>query len=150
VRAGNLDSARALLQDAQERFAALGADSLGAEVRVRRVELAVAEGDGTAALRLADHALALPALSAGANPLVAAAQRLRGQALQLVGRDAEAALAFSAAIETARGCRADYELALCIRAGTERDDPRRAEAEQILSRLGVRSAKDVAQVAPVP
>jgi class 3 adenylate cyclase/tetratricopeptide (TPR) repeat protein len=142
VRAGDLAVGAEHLADAQHQFAALGADSLGAEVLVRLAELAVASRDGAQGLRLADDALTHPACSAGANPLLAAAQRLRGQALSLLGRAADAAAAFSTSIETARGCRADYELALSLLAGSEPADPRRAEADMIMRSLGV-----VAQVA---
>jgi tetratricopeptide (TPR) repeat protein len=137
VRAGDLDAGHSLLLDAQEQLAALGADSLGAEVLVRRAELAVAEGDGRRALRLVDDALGLPALAAG--PLLAAAQRLRGQALALLGEGAAAAAAFATSLETARGCHADYELALTLLAGTQLDDPRREEASRLLTSLGVTS-----------
>ena len=143
ARAGRFEDAHALLMDALARFEELGATELVLETSARIAECFVLEGHHEEALRFAKDALAYVREIEGLAPLEAMLERLVGYAIHQSRsrRPAEAQPHFAESLRIARAANARYEIALTLRAlaDTTGDAAAGAEAQTLLTALGVAS-----------
>jgi tetratricopeptide (TPR) repeat protein len=145
LRAGDVDGARRLLEDARVQFESINASSFVAETLVRLAECAIAAGEPSMALELiaqAEHRLRV----APDSFVAVGAVRARGEALLAAGRLVEAAIAVAGAVQLARETGATYEEArsLQVRAAVGRALADLAardadEAAALLAHLGART-----------
>jgi predicted ATPase len=133
ARAGRFDEAHALLDDALDRFQALGAEQFVVEAEVRLAECLVFEGRHKDAAKAVERLLA-----ADASTYIATLERLAGYAvIQSRAPFARAKPHFEASLDAAAGAEAPYEAALTLLAVAQTGGEASAEADEILSRLGV-------------
>lgn len=143
TRAGRIDEARALLEEALDSFRDMGAESFVAETEARLAELRLFAGDETAALGLIASTLARSDVG-GMVSVKAMLYRLRGYALMRRGEWDAARAAIEESLRMARSISAQYEVALSLQAcaslanATSGDPaPYLDECVPILERLGV-------------
>ena len=144
ARSGELDDARRLLDEALEVAEDISSASLVDEVKTRLAEWAVLARKPEEALAVVGAALAAIRESGGGSLQNALAHRIRGYALEQLGRTDEALQAFEQSLELARAANETYELALTLgaigdlktRAGINAS-AESAEARGLLARLGV-------------
>jgi tetratricopeptide (TPR) repeat protein len=109
---GHVETATELQRDALAGFRSLGAAEFVTDSLIRTVEIQILAGDSTAAIATADDAAVSLAGLGAVLVLPATLSRLRGQALMLAGRRAEARAQFDAAKTIAERDASSYELAL--------------------------------------
>ncbi|MCA1832112.1 MAG: AAA family ATPase [Actinomycetota bacterium] len=143
-RAGRLDEAEQLLNEALDGFREIGAESFVLETQGRLAELSLLRGDHRGALNDATKTLEKATAMGGMTSLQALLHRVQGYALLQAGDDVLAQDAFDESLHLARRTRAAYELALTLEAwgrlarSTGRDPTRyEDEAHETFARLGV-------------
>jgi class 3 adenylate cyclase/tetratricopeptide (TPR) repeat protein len=151
ARVGNVDKARALLEEARDLYAAEADEVELLTTDARIVEALVLAGAGEEALSLAVEALAKAETTPGVSVVVANLHRLRAWGLMQAGDLEGAGKALDESLRLARledenfGIRsADYEIALTLDAlarlrslTREPADELEAERDAIFERLGV-------------
>ena len=139
ARAGNLDEAATILADAAKTFAELDTTSYVLETQVRQAEVAALQGNGKAALELADLILADAGDAAGMIPLQSSVHRIRAAALMQLGDADGAGKAIDESIAIARSGDANYQLALALDllALIDGDRDAASESAELLAQLGV-------------
>jgi tetratricopeptide (TPR) repeat protein len=146
ARAGRFDDAQQLLTEAEAGFVELGNALFAADARARRAETHVLAGEHREALELATTALADIEGLEGREQMRALLERIVGYALVQGRRKDEALPHFERSLAIGREARADYEVALALKAladtGLAGADVA-AEAQAILERLGVVSVPRV-------
>ena len=146
ARAGRFEEAHALFQDALAVFEELSAERFIVEAKARRAECLVFEGRYQEALDVANECRAAAAKSP-VGGLEALIERSIGYALHQARRPDEGAPHFDDSLRIARELKAEYELALTLRAiAATRPAAREASAagsDAILARLGVVSLPTV-------
>jgi len=150
ARGGELDDAHRLLNEALGIAEEIESASLVDEVRARLAEWAVLARKPEEALEGVEAALAGIRQSGGGSLQNALAHRIRGYALEQLGRPEEALAALEQSVELARAADESYELAVTLgaigdlktRAGVSAT-AEAAEARGLLARLGVVSTPEV-------
>jgi DNA-binding SARP family transcriptional activator len=140
ARTGRFQDAHVLFDKALAVFEKLSTEQFKVEAKARRAECLVFEGRYQEALEVVaecgDAAAKSP--GTGAEALI---ERSTGYALQQAGRPEEARPHFEESLRIARELKADYEVALTLRAMAETGYPSKddlsAQSEAILERLGV-------------
>ncbi len=138
ARLRRYEEADGLLAEAFAILDEMGAGPFAVEAQARRTELLALRGSepeevvGTAEQTIARL------LAEGAPPAVhSLLERVRGIGLARAGRTEEARQAIRSALEIAEQARAEYELALALRAEAQLEGRRSPEAAAIFDRLGV-------------
>jgi tetratricopeptide (TPR) repeat protein len=150
ARGGELDDAHRLLNEALGIAEEIESASLVDEVRARLAEWAVLARKPEDALEGVEAALAGIRQSGGGSLQNALAHRIRGYALEQLGRRDEALAAFEQSVELARAADESYELAVTLgaigdlktRAGVNAT-AEAAEARGLLARLGVVTTPEI-------
>ena len=150
ARGGELDDAHRLLNEALAIAEEISSASLVDEVRARLAEWAVLARKPEEALEGVEAALAGIRESGGGSLQNALAHRLRGYALEQLGRADEALAAFEQSLELARAADETYELAVTLgaigdlkaRVGANAT-AEAAEARGLLARLGVVTTPEI-------
>jgi tetratricopeptide (TPR) repeat protein len=146
ARAGRFENADALFSDALAVFEELSSERFIVEAKARRAECLVFEGRYQEALDVATECRESAAKSpvGGVEALI---ERSIGYALHQARRPEEARPHFEESLRIARELKAEYELALTLRAMAAThypsDDDFAAESDAILERLGVVSVPSV-------
>ena len=150
ARGGELDEAQRLLNEALGIAEDISSASLVDEVKTRLAEWAVLARKPEEALAVVGAALAAIRESGGGSLQNALAHRIRGYALEQLGRTDEALAAFEQSLELARAADETYELAVtldaigALKARTGADgSAEAAEARGLLARLGVVSTPEI-------
>jgi class 3 adenylate cyclase/tetratricopeptide (TPR) repeat protein len=151
ARSGRFDEALALYEQAGAEFMDVGDRTGVVEMNARVAECLVLRGQPEQALATADDALAMEEALGSVSLLVPLMNRVRGYALMQLGNLGESRQALEQSLDIARRRRAEYEVALTLRAMVElaalEGQPSwdtASESQAILSRL------DVAWVPTVP
>ena len=146
ARASRFDDAHGLFDDALEQFAELGSERFANETRARLAECLVLEGSHARALELG-LACREAAAKSPVGGLEALIERNVGYALCQGRRREEATPHFEESLRLARERKAEFEVALTLRAmaavGFEGAETLRVESDAILERLGVVSVPKV-------
>jgi class 3 adenylate cyclase/tetratricopeptide (TPR) repeat protein len=129
ARAGKLAEAAELLREAVSSFTELDATSFVLETKVRLAEVAALQGDGAAALALADEVIADAGDGAGLVALQSSVHRIRATALYQLGDADGAGREVDESISIARAGDASLQLALALDLLALIDDDRDAAAE---------------------
>jgi class 3 adenylate cyclase/tetratricopeptide (TPR) repeat protein len=150
-RMGRFGEAEEVLRQARVEFGHIGAEAEILEMDARLAETYLHEGRPAEALRLSDDALRRAHVLGGAGAAEPALMRIRGSALLRSGDLDGASVALLQSLELARQRESDYDRALTLkalaeaaRAAGEDAAPAEAEADAILTRLGVVSARVLA------
>ncbi|HEX9235783.1 MAG TPA: tetratricopeptide repeat protein [Actinomycetota bacterium] len=149
-RSGHPDEGRRLLERSRRLSLRLGSALETLEADVRLAECALFEMEPVSTLRTTDAATDQLAAVDGAMVLSPLLYRVRGYAWLQLGLPEQARRAFDQSLAEARPRKADYEVALTLRALAELDERSvggvnqgdgasavRAESDSILERLGV-------------
>jgi class 3 adenylate cyclase/tetratricopeptide (TPR) repeat protein len=143
ARAGRFEEAHDLFAQALAIFERIGAARLAAEARARHGECLVFEGSHAEAIALLDGRVD----DEEADPVSILVERTLGYALHQARRPDEGAPHFEESLRIARELKAEYELALTLRAMAATrypsDEDLAAESDAILERLGVVSVPSV-------
>ena len=146
ARASRFSDAHGLFDDALEQFAELGSERFANETRARLAECLVLEGSHARALELG-LACREAAAKSPVGGLEALIERNVGYALCQGRRREEATPHFEESLRLARERKAEFEVALSLRAmaavGFEGAETLRVESDAILERLGVVSVPKV-------
>src|SRR6185312_15397777 len=110
---------------------------LALEADMRRVECLVLEGRPGEALELVEQAVARAGELGRLATLGAPLERSLGYAIHQSGRAAEARPHFEESLRLGREARAEYQVALTLRALAETSGGSTSESEELLERLGV-------------
>ena len=146
ARAGRFDDAHARFGEANAIFEELAAERFKVEAKAREAECLVFEGRHANALAVVAECRDL-ARKTPVGGLEALIERNHGFALCQARRREEALPHFEQSLELARGQKAEFEIALTLRAmaavGFDDADRLQAESDAILERLGVVSVAKV-------
>ncbi len=146
ARGGRFSEAQGLFADALAQFEQLGSERFANETRARTAECLVYEGSHGRALELG-LACREAAARSPVGGLEALIERTIGYALCQARRPEEATPHFEESLRIARDLRAEFEVALTLRAmaavGADGSGALRAESDAILERLGVVSVPRV-------
>ncbi len=146
ARASRFADAYGLFEDALDQFAQLSSERFANETRARMAECLVIEGSHARALELARRA-ARRRRKSPVGGLEALIERTIGYALCQGRRREEATPHFEESLRLAREQKAEFEVALTLRAmasvGWEGAESLREESDAILERLGVVSVPHV-------
>jgi class 3 adenylate cyclase/tetratricopeptide (TPR) repeat protein len=137
ARTSRFEEAHELLDAAAEQLSAIGSRGLALETDVRRAECFVLEGRHRDALDVAEGALARAGEGGQLDVVGPALERTLGYALFQTRRPDEALPHFERSLELARISKANYEIALTLKALADTYGGESAEAEEIFARLGV-------------
>jgi class 3 adenylate cyclase/tetratricopeptide (TPR) repeat protein len=140
-RMGRPDDARVLLEEADRRFAVIGAEGSRTDVRARLCEVLLDQDRPTEAFDQATRAIPLASTS-GNQALVALLHRLRGDALAATNDRATARHEYEHSLAVARKAGATVEeadalLALAALDDAPFEDERRDAARRLITALGV-------------
>ncbi len=140
ARAGRFDEAHTFFDQALTVFDALSTERFQVEVKARRAECLVFEGRYREALDVAIECRTA-ATKSPVGGLEALVERSIGYALQQARRPEEARPHFEESLRIARELKAEYEVALTLRAMAATrypsDEDLGAQSDAILGRLGV-------------
>jgi len=150
ARSGELEDAERLLHEALGVAEEISSAALVDEVKTRLAEWAVLARKPEEALEVVEAALSGIRDSGGGSLQNALAHRIRGCALEQLGRSDKALAAFQQSLELARQANETYELALTLdaigrlksRTGTD-GSTEATEARGLLARLGVVSTPEI-------
>ena len=134
---GRFVEAHGFLDETAEKLREIGSEGHALEADMRRVECLVLEGRPGEALELAEQAVARPGSSAGWPRSGPPLERWLGYALYQSGRAAEARSHFDVSLRLGREARAEYHVALTLRALAETSGGVTTESEELFERLGV-------------
>jgi tetratricopeptide (TPR) repeat protein len=139
ARLGNIAEAMRLFDESRRHFSDLGELTEVLVVDALRAEALSLAGDGEAALALADATLMRAHTLGGVSAMTPQLHRVRGAALQELGRPAEAEHALRDALEAARRRIARHEIVFALAAlvdgGMATDDAEETEWRAELTRL---------------
>lgn len=116
IRAGRLDDAIALLEQARTELREAGAHGDALEVEAREAEISLFTGEPERALAASSALLSRSTLEEDVGHVTPILHRVRGYALAQLGRWGEARTALEASLAAARDKEADYEVALTLQA----------------------------------
>jgi tetratricopeptide (TPR) repeat protein len=143
ARASRFEEAHDLFAQALAIMERIGAARFAAEARARRGECLVFEGSHAEAIALLDGRVA----DGEVDPVSILVERSLGYALHQARRPEEARPHFEKSLRLARELKAEYEVALTLRAMAATrypsDEDLAAESDAILERLGVVSVPSV-------
>lgn len=148
---GRADEARRLLGEARAAFEDVGFTGYVLEMDARIAECLALQGDGSAALEVAEEALRRSEAVGGRPALEVSLHRTRAYSLMQAGRLEDARRAVEDSLRLARAREAPFEAALSIEAlsrllrleGLEPDEAAEAERAEILARLGVERTPEI-------
>jgi class 3 adenylate cyclase/tetratricopeptide (TPR) repeat protein len=144
ARTGRFADAHERLDRAGAKLHEVGSEGLALEVDARRAECFVFEGRYREAAKAAESTLAQAAALGRTASLGSLLERLLGYALHQARQPAKARPHFEESLRLAREAKAEYEVALTLRALAETGAPEHAaEAAEIFERLGVVSTPKV-------
>jgi tetratricopeptide (TPR) repeat protein len=116
ARLGNMTEAMRLFEESRRQFSELGELTEVVVVDALRAEALALAGDGDGALALADATLARAHARGGVSAMTPLLHRVRGSALQALGRPVEAERALRDALAAARSRIARHEIAFALAA----------------------------------
>jgi tetratricopeptide (TPR) repeat protein len=145
ARAGRFDEALRLLEEAREGSVEVGAIAEAVETEGRIAECHLLNGDANEAIAGIERALTHAKMIGGVAPPLPMLHRIHGWALMQLGKLADADLALNESLKAGRARKADFEIALTLRAMARlaalrhEDVPRELQTESalIMDRLGV-------------
>jgi class 3 adenylate cyclase/tetratricopeptide (TPR) repeat protein len=154
---GRCDEALRLFEESVQESRDIGSHGEALDAQARMAECLLLSGKPAEALSTADDALARAQSLGGVASQLPLLQRIRGVALAHLGNARAAMDALEQSLRAARTRRAEFEIALTLRAmaeyGVESDDDVRDEQRQTaaatLAKLGVVWTPDLAAVSPL-
>jgi class 3 adenylate cyclase/tetratricopeptide (TPR) repeat protein len=157
ARSGRFDEALTLFDGAGAAFLSFGDRIAVVDTNARVAESMLLRDDPEAAFHTADDALATAEALDRVDANVPSVQRIRGLALMRLGRLEPARSALEQSLEVARRRKAEYEVALTLRALAqlgvlEGEDPAALweESDEILDRLGVEWVPEIPGLPELP
>ena len=145
ARTQRFDEALAMLDEALTLFSDVGAEEEIVDVVLRKAECRVLMGEGEETLALVEQAASEMKGTEATALSMPRLDRIRGYALQQVGRAREAEAAFARSLDAARAQRVDHEVALTLHAtirlaeteGSSAPKGAPVERDEIFDRLGI-------------